>query len=400
MTTDNKDVQPQKGFFGRLFKGKEAASPETENEGEALAAENLEAQVSHDVIADQQQADLEAEIAHAAAAEDEEAQRERVPLEQEAKTPAGSVKKGWLSKLSSGLSRSSTQLTSGITGLFTKAKLDAATLDDLEDLLIQADLGVETSLKITDALSSGRFDKSVSPAQVQAILAEEVTKVLSPVAQPLVIEASKKPFVILMIGVNGAGKTTTIGKLASKLKAEGKSVMLAAGDTFRAAAVSQLKVWAERSGSGFVSAPEGSDAASLAFEAIEKAEQDNVDVLIIDTAGRLQNRAELMAELEKVVRVIKKKVPDAPHATLLVLDATTGQNALNQVEIFSKSAGATGLVMTKLDGTARGGILVAIAAKYAMPVHFIGVGEGIEDLQPFAAIDFASAIAGLPVGTK
>lgn len=400
MTTDNKEAQPKKGFFGRLFKGKEAASPENENEGEALAAENLEAQVSHDVIADQQQADLEAEIAHAAAAEDEEAQRERVPLEQEAKTPAESIKKGWLSKLSSGLSRSSTQLTSGITGLFTKAKLDAATLDDLEDLLIQADLGVETSLKITDALSSGRFDKSVSPAQVQAILAEEVTKVLSPVAQPLVIEASKKPFVILMIGVNGAGKTTTIGKLASKLKAEGKSVMLAAGDTFRAAAVSQLKVWAERSGSGFVSAPEGSDAASLAFEAIEKAEQDNVDVLIIDTAGRLQNRAELMAELEKVVRVIKKKVPDAPHATLLVLDATTGQNALNQVEIFSKSAGATGLVMTKLDGTARGGILVAIAAKYAMPVHFIGVGEGIEDLQPFAAIDFASAIAGLPVGTK
>jgi fused signal recognition particle receptor len=400
MTTDNKEAQPKKGFFGRLFKGKEAASPENENEGEALAAENLEAQVSHDVIADQQQADLEAEIAHATAAEDEEAQRERVPLEQEAKTPAESIKKGWLSKLSSGLSRSSTQLTSGITGLFTKAKLDAATLDDLEDLLIQADLGVETSLKITDALSSGRFDKSVSPAQVQAILAEEVTKVLSPVAQPLVIEASKKPFVILMIGVNGAGKTTTIGKLASKLKAEGKSVMLAAGDTFRAAAVSQLKVWAERSGSGFVSAPEGSDAASLAFEAIEKAEQDNVDVLIIDTAGRLQNRAELMAELEKVVRVIKKKVPDAPHATLLVLDATTGQNALNQVEIFSKSAGATGLVMTKLDGTARGGILVAIAAKYAMPVHFIGVGEGIEDLQPFAAIDFASAIAGLPVGTK
>ncbi len=308
--------------------------------------------------------------------------------------PIEAPRQGWFARLASGLKRSSDQLTGSITSVFTKRKLDAATLDELEDVLIQADLGIETAMAITETLRRDRFDKDVSGDDVRAVLAGEVEKVLAPVARPLVIDAAQKPFVILMIGVNGSGKTTTIGKLAQKLSAEGRSVMLAAGDTFRAAAIEQLQVWGQRTGAPVIARPAGADASGLAFDAVTEAKAQGRDVLIIDTAGRLQNRDELMNELEKVIRVIKKVDPTAPHATLLTLDATTGQNALRQVEIFGQRAGVTGLVMTKLDGTARGGILVAIARKFGLPVHFIGVGESLGDLEPFTASDFARAIAG------
>jgi fused signal recognition particle receptor len=304
-------------------------------------------------------------------------------------------KLSWFQRLKKGLSRSSASLTEGISSIFTKRKLDASMLEELEDILIQADLGVDTAMAITDRLSDGRYNKEISPEEVREILSEEVEKVLEPVAQPLDLDMGKKPHVVLMVGVNGTGKTTTIGKLSQKLRSEGKKVMLAAGDTFRAAAVEQLKIWGERTGAEVVARDTGADAAGLAFDAMKEAQEKGVDVLLIDTAGRLQNKAELMDELEKVIRVIKKHDPDAPHTVLLTLDATTGQNALNQVEIFGKVAGVTGLVMTKLDGTARGGILVAISAKHGLPVHFIGVGEGVADLEPFSAKDFASAIAGL-----
>jgi fused signal recognition particle receptor len=303
-------------------------------------------------------------------------------------------RQSWFTRLASGLRRSSDNLTASITSVFTKKKLDAATLDELEDVLIQADLGLETAMAITETLRKDRFDKDVSGEDVRSVLASEVEKVLGPVARPLDIDTSKKPFIILMIGVNGSGKTTTIGKLAQKLSAEGKSVMLAAGDTFRAAAIEQLQVWGQRTGAPVISKPAGADASGLAFDAVTQAKAEGRDVLIIDTAGRLQNRDELMNELEKIIRVIKKVEPSAPHATLLTLDATTGQNAMKQVEIFGKRAGVTGLVMTKLDGTARGGILVAISKKFGLPVHFIGVGEGVDDLEPFSANEFARAIAG------
>jgi fused signal recognition particle receptor len=303
-------------------------------------------------------------------------------------------RRSWLQRLTSGLKRSSDQLTGGIASLFTKRRLDQATLDELEDILIQADFGVDTALDITEALRRDRFGRDISPDEVRAVLAGEVSKALEPVAKPLTVDAAAKPYVILMVGVNGSGKTTTIGKLAAKFRAEGKSVLLAAGDTFRAAAIEQLQVWGKRAGAEVIARPAGSDASGLAFDAVSRARTEGLDVLIIDTAGRLQNRDELMAELEKIIRVIKKVDPSAPHATLLTLDATTGQNALNQVEIFGKRAGITGLVMTKLDGTARGGILVAIARKFGLPVHFIGVGEGVDDLQAFAADEFAGAIAG------
>ena len=241
----------------------------------------------------------------------------------------------------------------------------------------------------------GRYDKAISADDVKAVVATEVEKVLAPVAKPLVIDAAQKPFVILVVGVNGSGKTTTIGKLAAKLSAEGRKVMLAAGDTFRAAAIEQLKVWGERTKSPVIAGAQGSDSASLAFNALTAAKEQKTDVLLVDTAGRLQNKAELMNELEKVVRVIKKVDASAPHAVLLVLDATVGQNALSQVEAFHRTAGVTGLVMTKLDGTARGGILVALSEKFKLPVHFIGVGEGVDDLAPFTARDFAQAIAGI-----
>ena len=318
-----------------------------------------------------------------------------VPPEPQPQPEPVQPKRSWWRRLRDGLSRTSSALTTGISDLFTKRKLDAGTLEDLEDILIQADLGLATSARIAKAVGEGRYDKQIEPEEVKAILAREVEAILTPVATPLAIDATKKPFVILMVGVNGSGKTTTIGKLAAKFRAEGKSVMLAAGDTFRAAAIEQLKVWGERTGAQVVSGQQGADASGLAFEALQKAKAEGTDVLLIDTAGRLQNKTGLMDELAKVVRVIRKLDAAAPHAALLVLDATVGQNAVSQVEAFRHTAGVTGLVMTKLDGTARGGILVALAAQFGLPVHFIGVGESVDDLEPFSARDFARAVAGL-----
>ncbi|MGB8814939.1 MAG: signal recognition particle-docking protein FtsY [Paracoccaceae bacterium] len=272
--------------------------------------------------------------------------------------------------------------------------LDDAMLESLEELLIEADMGVDTALRVTANIAEGRFGKRVSVDEIKQALADEIARIMEPVARPLPLYASK-PQVVLVVGVNGSGKTTTIGKLASQFKAAGKTVVIAAGDTFRAAAVEQLQVWGERAGVPVLTAPEGSDPASLAFDAMTQAQESGADLLMIDTAGRLQNRADLMEELSKIVRVIRKKDPDAPHNTILVLDATTGQNALNQVEIFRKLADVTGLVMTKLDGTAKGGVLVALADKFGLPIHAIGVGEQIDDLSPFDPQDFARALVGL-----
>jgi fused signal recognition particle receptor len=366
----------RKSIFGRLFGGK--AEPEVVQVPEDNAAEPVAAAEEHP--AQTIKPAVEASVAEDAPAV---APVASVPLKQ-----------SWFQRLKSGLGKTTSKLSDGITGLFTKRKLDGATLEDLEDLLIQSDLGLATAGRITSAISKGRFEQGISADEVRAILAEEVQRVLEPVAKPLRIDANRRPHVIMMVGVNGTGKTTTIGKLAATFARDGKRVMMAAGDTFRAAAVEQLKVWGERTGSPVVSRETGADSSGLAYDALKQAQDEGADVLLLDTAGRLQNKQVLMEELEKVVRVLKKLDPTAPHDVILVLDATTGQNALSQVEVFRDRAGVTGLVMTKLDGTARGGILVAIAEKFKLPVHAIGVGEGIEDLQPFAAADFAKAIAG------
>ncbi|MEM8772124.1 MAG: signal recognition particle-docking protein FtsY [Pseudomonadota bacterium] len=301
---------------------------------------------------------------------------------------------GWLSRLTNGLSRSSSKLSDGVVGIFKKRKLDDETLEELEDLLITADLGVATASRVTTALAKEKFDKEISDRDVRAALAEEVASTLAPLEAPLSVDPANKPHVILMIGVNGAGKTTTLGKLTRKFLDEGKSVMLAAGDTFRAAAIEQLTVWGERTGAPVISREVGADAAGLAFDALKEARDSGTDILMIDTAGRLQNKADLMDELAKIVRVLKKQDPNAPHDVVLVLDATVGQNAISQAEAFSQIAGVTGLIMTKLDGTARGGVLVAVGEKFQLPIHFIGVGESVEDLQPFNASQFAYALAG------
>ncbi len=385
----------------------EEISTEAEDQAEPSEPEPVEAKITSEEETPVDEGEtseepIEASEAVEEIAEDDvpevtEAEVEDAPVVEEPKPAEPEKKLSWFERLKRGLARSSGALGESISSIFTKRKLDDDTLQDLEDILIQADLGVETAMTITERLADGRYNKEVSGEEVQKILADEVNAVLEPVAKPL--ETTKRedgsPHVILMIGVNGAGKTTTIGKLAQKFNADGKSVMLAAGDTFRAAAIDQLKVWGQRTNSPVVAREVGSDAAGLAFDAMTEAKEQGRDILMIDTAGRLQNRTELMAELEKIVRVIKKHDESAPHSVLLVLDATTGQNALNQVEIFTKIAGVTGLVMTKLDGTARGGILVAISAKHKMPVHFIGVGEGVDDLEPFKSEDFARAIAGL-----
>lgn len=344
--------------FGRLWGGKRADDPAVE-------------------------ADVPADTAALVDAKAEPAPEEQTP-----------AKTSWFGRLKQGLGKTSAKLSDGITGLFTKKKLEAATLEDLEDLLIESDLGVATAEKIITTLRKGRFDKGISADDVRGVLKSEVERVLAPVAQPLVVEGAHKPHVILMVGVNGTGKTTTIGKLAAQFRAQGKSVMLAAGDTFRAAAIEQLRIWGDRTGANVVSGSTGSDAAGLVFDAFSRARDEGIDVLLVDTAGRLQNKEGLMEELAKVVRVLKKLDPTAPHSVLLVLDATTGQNALSQVDVFRERAGVTGLVMTKLDGTARGGILVAISAKHGLPVHAIGIGESVDDLQPFDASEFAQAIAG------
>ena len=304
-------------------------------------------------------------------------------------------KKGWWGRLAGGLKRTSSALGNSLDNLLNnKQPLDPAKLDEIEEALIRTDLGIEAAARVTDAIARGRFKENPTPDEVKAIIADEVAKVLEPVAKPLAV-AGARPFVILVVGVNGSGKTTTIGKLVSKLSTDGRKVVLGAGDTFRAAAIDQLKIWGQRTGAKVVAREPGADSAGLAFDAISAAKADGADVVIVDTAGRLQNRTELMGELEKMVRVVKKVDAGAPHAVLLVLDATVGQNALSQVEIFGKIAGVTGLVMTKLDGTARGGILVAIAQKFGLPIHFIGVGEGIDDLAPFSPRDFGRALAGL-----
>ncbi|GJE55323.1 MULTISPECIES: signal recognition particle-docking protein FtsY [Methylobacterium] len=419
----SRDEKP--GWFGRLFgrKGEtaepetedrvetpEAASPASDSEGQldfatgadAVAQVPMPASEPSADDADKNQvpdeiegADLQPGLEPNASASPAALDLTPVAIPDTTEAEAPEQKRGWWTRLTSGMKRTSSALSDRVTGLFTKRKLDADTLEELEDALIQADFGVETAMRISEAVGKGRYEKGILPDEVRSILAAEVEAALEPVAKPLVIDTAKKPFVILMVGVNGAGKTTTIGKLSLKLKAQGHSVMLAAGDTFRAAAIEQLKVWGDRTGTAVVSGAQGADAAGLAFDALKRATAEGTDVLLIDTAGRLQNKTGLMAELEKIVRVIRKHDPEAPHAALLVLDATVGQNALSQVELFAQAAPISGLVMTKLDGTARGGILVALAAKFGLPVHFIGVGEGVEDLEPFAARDFARAIAGL-----
>lgn len=360
------ETQKKPGFFGRMFGPKPAPGAPTPN---APATEDAGAATS----------------APATAFEPPPA---TVPS-----ADAAAPTTGWFQRLKSGLSKTSSKLGEGLNSVFNKRRLDAETLDDLEDLLLQADLGLETSERIAKILKQTRYDKAISPEEVREVLADEIEKVLAPVALPLVLDPVHQPHVILFVGVNGTGKTTTIGKLAARYRKEGRKVVIAAGDTFRAAAVAQLQVWGERSGATVVTRPEGADPAGLAYDALGTARESGAEVLLIDTAGRLQNKAALMEELEKVIRVIKKIDPSAPHNVVLVLDATTGQNALNQVEVFKDRAGVTGLVMTKLDGTARGGILVAISAKFGLPMHAVGVGESIEDLQAFDAREFARAIA-------
>jgi fused signal recognition particle receptor len=315
----------------------------------------------------------------------------------EGKTPQAPEpkKRSWFAELRKGLARSSSALSDGLAGALTKRKLDEDTLDQLEEVLIKADLGVAMAGRIRDIIASSRYERGISPEAVRGVLAAEVARVLEPLAQPFVPDHAARPHVVLVVGVNGTGKTTTIGKLAHLLKAQGLSVMLAAGDTFRAAAIDQLKIWGGRVGAEVVAKDVGADPAGVAYEALGRARAESIDVLLIDTAGRLQNKSDLMAELAKTVRVLKKLDPAAPQSVILVLDATTGQNALNQVEIFKEIAGVTSLVVTKLDGTARGGILAAIADRFKLPINAIGIGEGIDDLEPFDAQDFARAIAGV-----
>jgi fused signal recognition particle receptor len=307
---------------------------------------------------------------------------------------ATTEKPGFFSRLKQGLSRSAGALGENLTAIFTKKKLDAQTVADLEEALVRADLGTALAARVAGAVAKGRYDSEVSEPELRAILAREVTSLLLPVQKPLMIDRSKAPFVILVAGVNGTGKTTTIGKLSQRLVRDGFKIILAAGDTFRAAAIEQLQIWGTRTGAEVIARAPGADAAGLAFDAVTRARTIGVDVVMIDTAGRLQNKAGLMAELEKIVRVIRKLDTTAPHAVLLVLDATTGQNAISQVEAFKAAVPLTGLIMTKLDGTAKGGILIALADRFALPVHFIGVGEDADDLQPFDATAFAKALTG------
>lgn len=300
----------------------------------------------------------------------------------------------WFKKLTSGLKKSSTKITEGIASVVRKRRLDDTVLEELEEVLIASDIGVQTAAKLVAHLAKEKFDKEVSDEEIRVALAEDIAKILEPVARPLDTDKAK-PHVVLVVGVNGNGKTTTIGKLAQQINDSGKKVILAACDTFRAAAVEQLTVWSQRVGCPIITGAHESDPASVAFRALEEAKKNNFDVLLIDTAGRLQNKEHLMEELSKIVRVLKKLDADAPHDTLLVLDATTGQNAHSQAEVFKSKANITGLIITKLDGTAKGGVVVALAEKFGLPIHAIGVGEGIDDLQPFTADNFARSLMGL-----
>ena len=317
------------------------------------------------------------------------------PVPEPAPAAAPARRGGWLSRLKEGLTKSTAKLTDGIGGIFTKRKLDDESLEEFEELLITSDLGPVTAARVTAELARTRFGKEVTADEVKRTLAAEIRKVLDPVAKPLALDPAAKPHVILVVGVNGAGKTTTIGKMAKQYREEGKSVLIAAGDTFRAAAVQQLQAWGERAGCPVISRETGADAAGLAYDALERAKREKADVLLIDTAGRLQNKANLMAELQKIIRVVKKLDPEAPHSTLLVLDATTGQNAINQADVFREMVNVGGLIVTKLDGSARGGVLVALAEQFKLPVHIIGVGEGVDDMRPFDAESFARSLVGL-----
>lgn len=303
-------------------------------------------------------------------------------------------KPGFFSRLAQGLKRSSTKLGDSVSAIFTKRKLDRDALDELEDVLIAADLGAAAAMRVTDRLAKDRFDKEVTDEEVREALAEVVAETLTPLEQALDLSGAK-PQVVLFVGVNGSGKTTTLGKIAVKLKREGRNPILAAGDTFRAAAIEQVTIWGERAKSPVIKREIGADAAGLAFDAIDQADRDGQDVVLIDTAGRLQNKAELMDELRKVVRVIRKRMPDAPHHVVLVLDGTVGSNAVSQAQAFLEASEVTGVVMTKLDGTAKGGALVQVAEKFQLPIHYIGIGEGEADLQPFSAREFSRALAGL-----
>lgn len=397
----NEQKGKRRGILGRLF-GRDAAVDEVQQDGKATPADNAPAETTTphretpaDTIGSNLPQQSPAPQKPVSPAEEARPRSEPSVATEQTQDARPAPQSGWFHRLKSGLTKTSSRLSDGITGLFTKRKLDATTLEDLEDLLIQADLGIDTAMRITDALSKGRFEKGIAPEDVRRVLAEEVERVLKPVARPLVLDAGARPHVIVVVGVNGAGKTTTIGKMAAKFASEGKKVMLAAGDTFRAAAIDQLQIWGERTGATVVAREVGADASGLAYDALKAAREGQYDVLIVDTAGRLQNKQALMDELEKVIRVLRKLDPDAPHDVVLVLDATTGQNAMQQVEVFREKAGVTALIMTKLDGTARGGILVSISARFAIPVYAIGVGEGVDDLQPFDAGQFAKAIAAL-----
>lgn len=353
--------------------GEQQAGDETEDTGMAMAPESG--------------------VEDAGAAEEERNQADDTAnasvSEEEKKRP------GWLQRLKAALSRSSGKIGQGIAALFTKRRLDDDTLEELEDLLIQSDLGVETAARLTAGLAKGRYDKEIEAEEVKQVLADQVTEILEPVTKPLEINPELKPHVVLVVGVNGSGKTTTIGKIAKEQRGKKRKVMLAAGDTFRAAAVEQLQVWGKRVKCPVIARETGTDAASLAFEALEAAQKEKCDLLLIDTAGRLHNRADLMAELEKILRVIRKRDPSAPHDILLVLDATIGQNAHQQVEAFQRMVNVSGLALTKLDGSARGGVVVALAEKYKLPIHYVGVGEGADDLRPFDATHFARSLMGL-----
>ena len=309
-------------------------------------------------------------------------------------TPMDKRQESLLAKFAGRLKRTSSVLTEKVSALMGGRKLDHATLEALRDLLIESDLGVEAAQRVTHHLGSTRLDGTLTADEVKALLVKELTKILEPVERPLSVTHDKKPFVVLMVGVNGSGKTTTLGKLAAYFRRQGLSVLLAAGDTFRAAAIEQLIIWGQRTGVEVVAGKQGGDPAGLAFEALKRAREEAKDVLLVDTAGRLQNKVGLMAELEKIIRVMRKHDESAPHAVLLTLDATVGQDALKQVELFLEKAGVTGLVMTKLDGTARGGILIALATRFGLPIHFVGLGETEEDLYPFSASGFAQALVG------
>lgn len=305
------------------------------------------------------------------------------------------TKKGWLARIAGGLSRTSSRIKDGISGIVTGRKLDDAAIEELEELLIASDLGVATAARLTTELARTKFGSEVTPDEIRNALAADITDILAPIAKPLEIDLARKPHVVLVVGVNGVGKTTTIGKLGHYYLNEGRTVMLAAGDTYRAAGVSQLQLWGERIGCQVIARDTGADAAGLAFDALTAARDAGTELLIIDTAGRLHNRADLMAGLEKIIRVLKKIDPEAPHSCLLVLDATTGQNAHAQVEAFQEMTNVSGLIVTKLDGSAKGGVLVALADKFGLPVHAIGVGEGEDDLRPFEAAAFARSLMGL-----